>query len=175
MMHSPISLVLVALSFSVANVVAAPAGPPPNARDVAPSQTISRPATLTTSDIDLATVTPAPVPKRQAIGDINILDELEGVFPQRISSSSSLGASSSTFEFIITRPTAAAAAPVRITRRNAQIVPNDEGASFGVLNDISFPQKISSSIPSSSSSSSTAFELSPTRYPGVAPAAALDP
>ncbi|KAL8771840.1 MAG: hypothetical protein Q9209_002778 [Squamulea sp. 1 TL-2023] len=158
------------LPLFVENVVAAPAGSPPNARDLTPSLTISVPTTLTTSDINLATVTPAPAQKRQAIGDINILDELEGVLPQRISPSSSLGASSSTFEFIITRPTAPAAAAARVVQRNAQIAPNDEGASFGLLNDLSFPQKISSS--STSSSSTTAFELSPTRYPGAAPVAA---
>ncbi|KAI4281622.1 MAG: hypothetical protein L6R38_003563 [Xanthoria sp. 2 TBL-2021] len=222
-MHPSISLCLAASSLYVAHVIAAPAGSSPNARDVSPSQSISTSATLTTPDIDLATVTPAPAQKRQAvgaIGDINILEEFvlpqsissssssssssptfafvitrptpparmpapvqkrqargdinileEFVLPQSISSSPSSSLPSSTFAFVITRPTRPAAVPVKLAERDAQKGATNEDKTFGPLADLVFPQMMSSSSSSSSASPSStpAFELSPSRHPLAAP------
>ncbi|KAL9035721.1 MAG: hypothetical protein Q9180_004706 [Flavoplaca navasiana] len=159
-MHSSISLFLAASSLFVARGIAAPAGLSPNARD-APTQTISNPPTSTTSDIDLATMTPAPAQKRQAggaTGDINILEDF--VLPQSKSSSSSSTSSSSSFVFIITRPTPPAGIPAPVQKRQAL-------GNINMLEDFVLPQSISSSS-STTTSSTFAFVVRPTA-PAAAP------
>ncbi|KAL9000677.1 MAG: hypothetical protein Q9169_000713 [Polycauliona sp. 2 TL-2023] len=216
-MHTSNTLFLAALSVNVANIIAAPAGLSPNIRPVSPSQPLPTPATPTTSEPKLATMTPAPVQKRQARGDINMLEDFvfpqkkvssssaaassstfafvitrptppavlpapvqkrqargdinmleDFVFPQKKVSSSSAAASSSTFAFVITRPTPPAAAPGRLGGRDVlpQAAPNDDNA-FGPLEELVFPQKVSSS--SGTASPSATPELSPSRHPLAAP------
>lgn len=159
-MHSSISLFLAASSLYVARGIAAPAGMSPNARD-APRQTILTSPTSTTSGIELATMTPAPAQKRQAVGatgDINILEDF--VLPQSISSSSSSTSSSSSFVFIITRPTPPAGIPVPVQKRQAL-------GNINMLEDFVLPQSISSSS-STTTSSTFAFAIRPTA-PAAAP------
>ena len=159
-MHASISLFLTAASLHVANILAAPAGLSPNARDVSPSQSISTSATPTTSDINQATVTPAPAQRRQARGNIDMLEDF--VLPQSTSSSSSSSSSTSSFVFRITRPTPPAAArPARVQKRQAR-------GDINILEDIVLPQAISSATPSASSTSSFVFRITrPTPSPGA--------
>ncbi len=163
-MHSSIALLCAVSSLYVATVTAAPAGLSPIPQNVYPSQSIPTSATPTTSSADMATVTPAPARRKPAHEAIRILEQL--VLPQSISSSSTSSVSSSTFVFMITRPTKPAAKPSNLAAR----MMTNEDTSFGPLADLVFPQKISSSV--SSTSSRTAFELSPTRHPLAVPVAA---
>ena len=158
-MHSSISLFLAGLSLYVARGIAAPAGLSPNARH-APTQTISTSPTSATSDIDLATMTPAPAQKRQVVGatgDINILEDF--VLPRSKSSSSSSTSSSSSFVFIITRPTPPAGIPVPVQKRQAL-------GNINMLEDFVLPQSISSSS-STTTSSTFAFVIRPTAPPAA--------
>ncbi|KAL8655953.1 MAG: hypothetical protein Q9226_002845 [Calogaya cf. arnoldii] len=160
-MHASISLFLAAASLPVANILAAPAGLSPSARDISPSQSISTSATPTTSDINQATVTPTPAQRRQARGSINMLEDF--VLPQSKSSSSSSASSTSSFVFRITRPTPPAAArPARVQKRQAR-------GDINMLEDIVLPQSISSATPSVSSSSSFVFRITRPTPPAAAP------
>ncbi|KAL8736686.1 MAG: hypothetical protein Q9166_000052 [cf. Caloplaca sp. 2 TL-2023] len=162
-MYTSISLIF-AFSSLLGNVMAAPAALPPDVRDIVPSQSVSSSTAPTTPNIDMATVTPIAAQKRQANGDINILEDL--VIPQKISSSSSStsGLPSSTFEFVIARPTKLAAQPAQLAERDAQKAAKNDDTTFGALAALSFPQKISSSA---SATLTATNELSPTRLPAV--------
>lgn len=107
----------------------------------------------------------APIQERQAFGNINMLEDF--VLPQSIRPSPSPSMPSSTFASVTTGPTPTAAARVTLVGRNAQKAASNEDDAFGPLADLVFPQKISSS--SASPSSTPAFELSPSRHPLAPP------
>ncbi|KAI4238785.1 MAG: hypothetical protein L6R40_005640 [Gallowayella cf. fulva] len=158
-MHASISVILATSSLYFSIVAAAP---------VATSQSVSPPITPTTPSADTATVTPMPIQRRQVRnGDINILNDL--VIPQSASTSSSTNSSSSTFAFIITRPTKAAAKPAKLADRDAAKLGSNEDRAFGALADLSFPQKISSS--SATPTPTPMNELNINRRPAATPAA----
>ncbi|KAL8800099.1 MAG: hypothetical protein Q9182_005411 [Xanthomendoza sp. 2 TL-2023] len=178
-MHASVPSILAASSFYFGNIAAAPAASPPNARDVAHFESSSPITTSTTPNVDLPVVTSMPVEKRQGKGDIYLLNDI--VIPQHASarSSSSTSLSSSTFAFVITRPTKAptpsAAEPADLVERVVAKAAANPDESLRSLADLSFPQMISSSSsttasptptnelnPNISSSSSTTASPTPT-------------
>ncbi|KAL8834248.1 MAG: hypothetical protein Q9170_003835 [Blastenia crenularia] len=169
-MYHSISLAFAVSSFYLGNIIAAPAALPLNLRDVTPSLTSSIPTTATASHISSTTITTSPnIRRAQPQGDISMLDDL--VFPQKISSSPSpsSSAASSTFLFSVTHSPKATGKPVKLAAKKLSHEPRAQDPSFEALEELSFPQKISSSS-APAATTSTAFELSPTNH-----AVTLDP
>ncbi|KAL8688684.1 MAG: hypothetical protein Q9218_005468 [Villophora microphyllina] len=137
-MYATISIAFAISTLYIGNTIAAPAGLPPNVRDIVPSST--------TSFVATPTITPKPV-RRNLEGVLDPLDDL--VFPQMISPSvTSSSSSSSTFEFRIhTKPTAK---PASHESRNLAKKAQSQEDPFGGLGELSFPQKISASASTTS-------------------------
>ncbi|KAL8675880.1 MAG: hypothetical protein Q9186_007535 [Xanthomendoza sp. 1 TL-2023] len=176
-MHASMSIILAASSFFLGDVAAAPAASPPNARDIARSQSVPPSTTSSTPNVDLPLVTSMPVQRRQRDEAIYQLNDI--VFPQYASSSASAStsSSSSTFAFTITRPTKAAAPPAaqpaKLVERDASALRPDPEEAIRPLAALSFPQKISSSSSATASPTPT-IALRPNRLPVIgAPAAGL--
>ncbi|KAL9598505.1 MAG: hypothetical protein Q9219_004478, partial [cf. Caloplaca sp. 3 TL-2023] len=128
------------------NIVAAPVALSPNARDGAPGQITSVTATIYTSNTGTAATASLPLEKRAAQqSDIDVLEDI--VFPQKISASpsSTTSAASSTFEFSVNQPPEPTPTPVQLARKNIQHEARQRESGFGALEELSFPQKISSS------------------------------
>ncbi|KAL8738297.1 MAG: hypothetical protein Q9181_000886 [Wetmoreana brouardii] len=142
-MHASISLTFVISTLCIRNTMAAPAALPPNARNVAPSQSTSPPVTSTTSDLYAAAVTPKPIRRRTPQNHFGGLDDL--VFPQMIRSSPTSSSGSTAFEFTVTHHPKPTGRAVTLAAEDSAQEAQKRDENFGVLEELSFPQKISAS------------------------------
>ncbi|KAL8715927.1 MAG: hypothetical protein Q9220_000594 [cf. Caloplaca sp. 1 TL-2023] len=155
-MFATVPLSLVVAFLYLQTIAAAPASQPPS-REVDFYKPDSSPQTTTPIEASAALITPAPARKRDQ-GGFGSLDDL--VFPQKISASSTSSTASSTFEFLIGNGRKPTLAPEAVAARD---IPKDAHrraaaspeSDFGLLAELSFPQKISSSSSSSATSSAS--------------------
>ncbi|KAL8949376.1 MAG: hypothetical protein Q9222_004512 [Ikaeria aurantiellina] len=157
-------LSLVVASFCL-NVAAAPAGQPPS-KEVDPFRPDSPPVTMTPVEASQASITPVPAQKRDQ-GSFGSLEDL--VFPQHISPSPTSSVLSTTLAFQI----ASGQKPTLVSEVvAARDVPEDarkrasgsSGSGFGPLEELSFPQMISSSSSSTASSATATQTFGPTEH-----------
>lgn len=153
-MYQSIPIAFTLSSFYLGNIIAAPAALPIKGRDAAP------PPTATTPYASTITAATSPIMKRVE-QDLGSLGDL--VAPQKISSSP-LASTSTTSSFLldVTSPPEANNKPVKLMAKDVQHEARQQDSSFGSLEDLSFPQKVSSAS-ANASSTATVFELSPTR------------
>lgn len=153
-MYHSIPIAFTLSSFYLGNIIAAPAALPPKGRDAAPSPTATTPYAST------VTAATPPIMER-AEPELGSLGDL--VAPQKISSSASATTSTtSAFLLDVTPPPEANNKPVKLVVKEVQHEARQQDPSFGSLDDLSFPQKVSSAS-ANASSTSTVFELSPAR------------
>ncbi|KAL8704161.1 MAG: hypothetical protein Q9201_002659 [Fulgogasparrea decipioides] len=142
-MHASIPLTLAISTLCIKNTMAAPAALPPNARNVAPTQSTSPPATSTTSNLYAQTVTPKPIRRRMPQNNFGGLEDL--VFPQMISSSPTSSSASTAFEFVVTHHPKPTGRAVTLAAEDPAQEAQKRDENFGLLGELSFPQKISAS------------------------------